>query len=138
VRATETFPAALESAAAARHFAEDQLRQWGSDDLLETTRLLVSELVVNAVLHAGTSAKITIHLNGRCLRVEVVDGGINRVTQQPYEPTAPTGRGLMILDALATRWGVDEADDHKTVWFELDRETPGSASRTASSSDRRS
>ena len=120
-RATATFAADLESAAAARHFAEDRLRDWGAAELVEPTRLLVSELMVNAVLHTGTPAQLTLHLDSGCLHADVADGGSGEVARQPYEPEAPTGRGLMIVDALATRWGVEERDAGKVVWFELDR-----------------
>ncbi|MCD9622718.1 ATP-binding protein [Rhabdothermincola salaria] len=133
-RATATFAADLESAAAARHFAEDRLREWGAEELVESTRLLVSELMVNAVLHTGTPARLTLELDVGCLRAEVVDGGEGDVARRPYEPDAPTGRGLMIVDALATRWGVDEFDAGKVVWFELDRQltSPSVRGRSAS------
>jgi anti-sigma regulatory factor (Ser/Thr protein kinase) len=137
-RVTVTFPADLESASAARHFLEDRLREWGAEDLVESARLLVSELMVNAVLHSGTAAQLTVDLEPGCLRVEVGDGGTGEVVQQPYEPESPTGRGLMIVDALASRWGVDDRPrGGKVVWFEIERDDAGAGHRPTSSSRRR-
>lgn len=133
-RVTVMFPGDLESASAARHFLEDRLREWGAEDLVESARLLVSELMVNAVLHTGTAAQLTIDLEPGCLRVEVGDGGTGEVAQQPYEPESPTGRGLMIVDALASRWGVEErARGGKVVWFEIERDAAAGRRHPSSS-----
>jgi anti-sigma regulatory factor (Ser/Thr protein kinase) len=120
VDARAEFPPDLSSAAAARHFAEERLSAWGADDLLESTRLLVSELVINAVLHARTPADVQLRFAGGCLRVEVGDRSERPLARRAFSPSATTGRGLMILDALANRWGVETDDEGKVVWFELD------------------
>lgn len=134
-RVAVTFPADLESASAARHFLEDRLREWGAEELVESARLLVSELMVNAVLHTGTAAQLTVDLQPGCLRVEVGDRGTGEVAQQTYEPASPTGRGLMIVDALASRWGVEHLPPGgKVVWFEIERDDAAAGHRPASSS----
>jgi anti-sigma regulatory factor (Ser/Thr protein kinase) len=119
MEAQAAFPAELRSAAAARHLAERTLVGWGCNTLIEPTRLLVSELVVNAVIHAHTEVRLRLHLRPGSLRVEVSDGSTAAPRRRPYSPTATTGRGLMILDALADEWGVDIGRASKTVWFEL-------------------
>jgi anti-sigma regulatory factor (Ser/Thr protein kinase) len=121
LEARATYPRELVAATDARHFAEQLLTEWGCDPLVESARLLVSELVVNAVLHAGTGAELVLRLDDDLLRVEVRDGNPAPIERREYSPYATTGRGLMILDALAHRWGVDETDDGsgKIVWFEL-------------------
>jgi anti-sigma regulatory factor (Ser/Thr protein kinase) len=120
MEAQAVFPADLGSAASARRFAEDALRSWGCEPLLETARLLISELVVNVVLHVRSDAELRLAFDGRVLRVEVADESTVAPQPQPYSPTATTGRGLMILDALADSWGVDaRPGSGKTVWFEL-------------------
>jgi anti-sigma regulatory factor (Ser/Thr protein kinase) len=120
MEAQAAFPAELRSAAEARRFAERTLQGWSCDRLIDSARLLVSELVVNAVIHAHTPADLRLCFNGTVLRVEVSDGSMHAPRRRPYSPTATTGRGLMILDAVADHWGVDIGTGAKTVWFELD------------------
>jgi anti-sigma regulatory factor (Ser/Thr protein kinase) len=119
VEAEVSFPAELASAAAARRFAESTLTEWGCGDLLDTVRLLVSELVINAVLHARTSGRLAIRMDGGELRVAVHDSSPSPVRPRSYPTNAPTGRGLMILDAMAEQWGVEEVPGGKAVWFSL-------------------
>jgi anti-sigma regulatory factor (Ser/Thr protein kinase) len=119
MEAQAAFPPQLRSAAEARRFAERTLAGWGCGALVESARLLVSELVVNAVIHARTEARLALRFDGEVLHVEVADGSTVRPRRRDYSPTATTGRGLMILDAVADRWGVDIGDGAKTVWFDL-------------------
>lgn len=114
-----SFPPESTSAPAARHLAERTLEEWGLPELLETTRLLVSELVINAVLHARTGAELVLRTGSGRLRVEVSDGSTDVPRLQVDSPSAPTGRGLLIVDRLADTWGVDLDPGGKTVWFEL-------------------
>jgi anti-sigma regulatory factor (Ser/Thr protein kinase) len=120
VDARASYPAELASATAARHFAEQTLSDWGCPDLVEDARLLVSELVINSVLHARSPVQLRLNLDKGILRVEVRDESPDLPVQRKYSLTAPTGRGLMIVDAVADRWGVEAADTHKVAWFELD------------------
>jgi anti-sigma regulatory factor (Ser/Thr protein kinase) len=113
------FPAELRSATDARHHAERVLRAWGLDAVFEVARLLVSELVVNAVLHAGTGAEMVLRCAPDRVRVEVADRSTQLPQRRAHTTTSPTGRGLLILDDLADEWGVDVTDTGKTVWFEL-------------------
>ncbi len=132
MRARASFPAELESAAAARRFSEEILEEWGRLDFCDTTRLLVSELVVNAVLHARSESTVVLELERQSrLRVEVTDSSAALPMQRDYAPSAPTGRGLMIVDALADRWGVDTDETGKTVWFELIADPSGDGARHA-------
>lgn len=89
--------------------------------IVETTELLVSELVTNAVLHTPAARiRIDIDPEGSGVRVAVHDP-VPRLDRSPA-PLAPSGDGgygLGIVEALATRWGVEEADTGKRVWFEL-------------------
>jgi len=120
VRSQVTLPAGLESTTAARRFAEQTLRGWGIDgEAFETTRLLVSELVANAMTHAATTAQMVLDLSDRRLRVEVRDKAGGRPRRRDPNFDEPTGRGLMIVEELADRWGVDDEPPGKSVWFEL-------------------
>jgi len=117
--ARASFPPELRSAAAARHFAEAVLAEMDLPSALDVTRLLVSELVVNAVVHAESEAQVVLHHDGARLRVEVLDDSTTLPVVRGHSPTVPDGRGLRILDGLADRWGVDVTDGGKAVWFEL-------------------
>lgn len=116
------FQPELGSPAAARAFVRSELqRRSVPEPPLETAILLTSELVSNALLHARTEVDLLLIMAASGVRVEVHDCGIGRPTGSP-EPPAPgatTGRGLMMVDALARSWGVDGTIDGKTVWFEL-------------------
>jgi anti-sigma regulatory factor (Ser/Thr protein kinase) len=114
-----TFPAELRSASEARHHAEQVLREWELDEVADAARLLISELVINAVLHAGTESELVLRCRPGHLRVEVTDGSSAVPVRRPYSPTSPSGRGLLILEDLADSWGIDVGDGSKTVWFEL-------------------
>ena len=85
----------------------------------DTVLLLVSEVVTNAVRHAATSFELTITVDGREVMVAVVDhdGGHRPQVRNP-KPHDTSGRGLRIVDELATSWGTDVvATDAKRVWF---------------------
>ena len=91
-------------------------------DLTHTVTLLTSEVVTNAVQHAGLrdSDRILLaaRLKGDFVRVEVRDPG------QGFDPGVRhgvSGYGLRMLDMLASRWGVDRVDNGCRVWFEVDR-----------------
>ena len=107
------------SAADARRFVGSTLVGWGSDDVADAARLLVSELVTNAVLHARTDVEVVVKLRRKGVRVEVRDGSPATPTVRHYDDEAMTGRGIALVDQLANRWGVDTRNSGKTVWFEL-------------------
>ncbi len=96
----------------------------GLDDLLDDAALLVSELVTNAVIHAGSEVRVRGEVVGGVLRVEVTDASRHHPALRNYSETAGTGRGMALLVALADHWGVIPTTEGKTVWFELGRGTP--------------
>ncbi len=85
---------------------------------LDAIVLVVSELVTNAVVHAQSQMKLTVRDLGHCARVEVRDGSTRVPEMRPAN--AEHGRGLNIVEVLATRWGVDRHRNGKTVWFEIE------------------
>jgi hypothetical protein len=101
----------------ARRFVAEALRGIPVDASL--AELLVSELVTNAVLHARTVLEVTVSTSRAGARVGVHDGSSQRPRVRHYDRRAATGRGLHLLDSLASRWGVDVDDHGKTVWFEV-------------------
>jgi anti-sigma regulatory factor (Ser/Thr protein kinase) len=113
-----------EAASEARH-ALDGFTDHISGDHLRDVRLLVSELVTNAVRHADLADSdvigLVVELDGDALRVEVHDPGGGFVPSAPSpDPIRPSGWGLYLVAELADRWGVD-SDDRTLVWFELDQ-----------------
>ncbi|MFD8416310.1 SpoIIE family protein phosphatase [Streptomyces sp. NPDC059650] len=126
-RAAASFDPQGRSVAAARVFVRDTLQGWGFADIVDDAVVLTSELVTNAVVHAGTRAEVLCLRTEDGVRVEVADRYPERELplrypgDRPYaDPDRENGRGLMLCAALATRWGVEYTATHKHVWFRLD------------------
>lgn len=111
------------SARAARRFVTNALEQWSLDELSETTELLTSELVSNVVLHASSECRLRVRCGAETaadgVRVEVADASAVPPEKQERGAEAVRGRGLVLVDALASAWGVEPTDWGKVVWFEL-------------------
>jgi PAS domain S-box-containing protein len=95
------------------------LEDAGREDLGESAVLLVSELVTNALLHAGTDIDVAAVVDRDGLRVDIGDGSPHLPSRRRYAATAGTGRGLMMLESMVDDWGVTRHRDGKTVWFRL-------------------
>jgi anti-sigma regulatory factor (Ser/Thr protein kinase) len=105
------------SPALARTFCEDVLGDMGCDEaLIDDARLVVSELVTNAVVHAHTPIELNLFVKNNALRIEVTDFGLDR--PHVWAHTAG-GHGIPIVEALAQGWGVVDLGSGKTVWCEL-------------------
>lgn len=118
-----------ESVGEARRFVRSVVdRAGGQPELAETAELVVSEVVTNAVLHAGTAVAVAVRAGAGRLRVEVGDGSQQVPRQRSYDRLVSTGRGLHILEAVVDDWGVELDASGKTVWFEL---TPGGGPHSA-------
>ena len=110
----------LQSAEAARRFVHDRCEDWGCTEMLEAATLIVSELVTNAIVHAATPAELRAQWSNGVLRLEVMDNAEG----SPPDPriAAPedeNGRGLLLVDALSSAWGVESTDRGKVVWAEV-------------------
>ena len=79
----------------------------------------VSEAVTNAVIHARTEVRFVVRSVGARLRVEVSDLDPRPPVLRRPDPLTPNGRGMLLINELSSRWGVDARADGKTVWFEL-------------------
>jgi anti-sigma regulatory factor (Ser/Thr protein kinase) len=118
-----TLPRVPTSAGAARreiasHFGDDL-----DSDSLASAQLLVSELVTNAVVYGQGTITLRAQLDTDRLLVEVIDEGKGferQARRQPFNHLR--GRGLAIVEAIASRWGIHEGTTH--VWFELERPGP--------------
>jgi hypothetical protein len=86
---------------------------------------MISELVTNAILHGGEGAILTILVDDLRIRAEVRDASPAMPVVRSYSETATTGRGMVIVDALAADWGTYAVDGGKVVWFELAKANSG-------------
>ncbi|MFJ9247727.1 ATP-binding protein [Streptomyces sp. NPDC101776] len=106
----------------ARLLAKEQLRSW--EVPLDRAEHIVAELAANAVTHgrvAGRDFRLTLYVVAGTLRIEVSDTRGDRLPRlQLGDPGAESGRGLLLVDALADRWGVAPGPHpRKTVWAEV-------------------
>ena len=114
-------PSDPRSAAAARRFVADVLASCG-DDVVATATLLVSELVTNAVLHTVGQVELRIVQADDRIRISVADESGERPAElEEVDLESTSGRGLMLVDALAAAWGVEAHGVGKRVWFDLER-----------------
>ncbi|MEI5007554.1 ATP-binding protein [Streptomyces sp. PmtA] len=94
------------------------LADWGLDQLADTAELLVSELVGNALLHAYGSVSLTV-VRREVMCFQVRDGSRKLPQLRPAQTTDEFGRGLRLVDLMASKWGADPTPWGKEVWFEL-------------------
>lgn len=103
----------------ARDYVREVLGAWGCEDPDELAVLLTSELVANAVIHASTRLTVTVRLANGVLRIEVRDANFDLPVVRNPGPEATGGRGMLLVESLAQRWGADVDKAGKVVWFEL-------------------
>jgi anti-sigma regulatory factor (Ser/Thr protein kinase) len=107
----------------ARRFLRRTLDSWGVDpEASDTAVLCLSELVTNAVIHADSGCAVRVVLEDDVLTITVRDHGFPTATSGELveEPLRVHGRGLQLVEALATRWGSERNTVGTTVWFVLD------------------
>ncbi|MGP4000946.1 SpoIIE family protein phosphatase [Streptomyces sp. 8N706] len=107
-----------QSVARAREQARGQLIAWGMESLVDTTELLVSELVTNALRYGEGEIRLRLLLD-RTLVCEVWDGGLVQPRRRRARDTDEGGRGLQLVGLLSAGWGSRRTPHGKTVWFEL-------------------
>ncbi len=85
----------------------------------ETVTLLTSEVVTNAVFHAGTDISVAVSVGERSVRVDVTDASPALPAPRHYHADAQTGRGLSLVAAASKQWGTRTTGGGKVVWFEV-------------------
>ncbi|GAB2920269.1 ATP-binding protein [Streptomyces mayteni] len=125
--AEQTHSSGPEVVAAARQFVCEVLARLTpalADSQIDDARLIVSELVTNAVRYGtepGDSVRVVIAPAADVVRIEVHDTVRRRPRIKPESDERVRGRGLFIVEALAVRWGVDDRPLGKAVWAEVAR-----------------
>jgi anti-sigma regulatory factor (Ser/Thr protein kinase) len=125
VQAYARFGRSSEQIPEARSFVRDTLARWGQTSVVDDALLVTSELFTNAVLHGSGRIDVYITLDPEALRVAVVDDGGRTPDRWPRRGATPTlgGRGLRIVDAIASTWGNNFDPAGRTrVWAEMPRE----------------
>ncbi len=115
------------SPADARLFVTHWTHTWGYRSLVPAAALLTSELATNAVVHTASAFSVEVANTGHGIQVTVTDPSPDPVTLRNPSEAAPHGRGMQLVDSVASKWGsepVSGDDPGKAVWFELDVNEP--------------
>ncbi|MGW2334601.1 SpoIIE family protein phosphatase [Streptomyces sp. NPDC001685] len=113
-----TLPREPRSVGRAREYARARLQSWDLEALVDTTELLVSELVTNALRYGEGEIRLRLLLD-RTLVCEVWDAGLVQPRRRRARDTDEGGRGLQLVGLLSAAWGSRRTPRGKTVWFEL-------------------
>jgi anti-anti-sigma regulatory factor len=119
---------AVGAARQARELVTEACARWNLPAMIGPACTVVTELVNNVVAHVGTPMEVVIRLRDRYLNISVRDNSTEPpLARGPAAPTAPGGRGLMMVAAVAHRWGYTPVTGGKAVWAILRIESPARA-----------
>ncbi|WUT00885.1 SpoIIE family protein phosphatase [Streptomyces sp. NBC_00708] len=111
----------------ARTIVRQALTDWDMAELADDAELVTGELLVNVLLHTEGGAVLTLEVLPepvRRVRLSVQDRSSAWPRRRSPGETATSGRGLLLLDAVATRWGIEPRGEGKAVWCEIGPATP--------------
>jgi anti-sigma regulatory factor (Ser/Thr protein kinase) len=112
----EALPASTVAAPLARRLLEQACLDWSVPELSDPAQLVVTELVANAIRHAGDDFTLTASLRGGHLRIAVADDNPALPRRGEARPTDEHGRGLLMVEALCQDWGAMRLGAGKIVW----------------------
>jgi len=115
----------------ARRWIASRCREWGCDDVADRATVILSELVTNVFLHAGTACMVEAELVGSELAVTVRDSHPDPLLPPQPDAGSENGRGLLIVSWLADAWGITDEGSEKSIWFRLAGAGTTTAARTA-------
>lgn len=114
----------------ARAFVRGQLERWSiSENCTDTILLLTSEVVTNALCHAGPALHLALTHGSFGVNVDVSDSSLIRPEVGRLNFDHEGGRGLWLVQTLATTWGVTLTDERKSVWFTLETQPESPTTR---------
>jgi hypothetical protein len=122
-RLTRRFEMSAAAPRASREFVAEALEEFACEHFNAYAALVVTELATNAVLHARSDFTVSIAASGGGVRIEVRDRSPRPPTARARAVDATSGRGLMIVGALASAWGTFRSGSGKVVWAQI---TPAS------------
>lgn len=118
----QALPRTVDAPRLARRYLASRAAAWPAG-FLDLVLLLTNELVTNAVVHGRTPVELRLVDDGDQIKIEISDGNPDPLPGEAGGPpaTQQSGRGLLIVDNLADRWGcrLRRTPPGKTVWFEL-------------------
>ena len=118
--AATDLPAEPSAVGTGRRFVSATLKEWGcSADLIDTARLLASEVLTNAVRHGVGPINLRLRRSVSELTIEITDRATGVPHPRPADQAEETGRGLRLVEALTVYWGTRPTEDGKSVWFTL-------------------
>lgn len=110
----------IASAGLARGLVQELCSEWGIDRVVDDAMLVVSELVTNAIVHAGGEAELRLFPSPGMLRIEVADNGAEAPDPHLAGDDDEHGRGLLLVAVLSAAWGTEPTESGgKVVWAEL-------------------
>lgn len=113
-------PVAVDAPAMARALVREACLDWSATAAEDAAALVASELVSNAVLHARSSCRVSVAVDGAGLHVGVRDYAPGpQLRPRPVDSDRPAGRGLHLVAMLASAWGVQQHTDGKTTWAQI-------------------
>lgn len=112
------FPADPATVVSVRRFVREALNPL-DPNTVEDGVLLASEVATNVVEHARTVYEVRVIQEGDWARIEVADGSGVLPAVRDLAEDADRGRGLLLLQRIASAWGIEERPSGKCVWFEL-------------------
>ncbi len=119
-RAARLLPPDGTSAGVARRMVRALLARTRMSVLTDDAELVVSELVTNALVHAGGEVSLALVLSESGLRIDVADDSAHPPVRRDYSTSSGTGRGLHLIDSLVTRWSSSRLGTGKVVWAEIE------------------
>jgi anti-sigma regulatory factor (Ser/Thr protein kinase) len=128
VAVDQMLPAVPSSAGRARRLLRDALPGEASEEAVDAAALALSEIVTNALVHAGTPMRLRVILAPSAVRVELADGSVHLPLPRDYSRAAGTGRGLHMVTEVVDQWGAHHDEDGKVVWFEITDPPPAEPS----------
>jgi len=114
-------PPSPASARVARGVVAEALIALGRPELVDDAAMVVTELVTNAVIHTRTEFELSVQRAGEGVRVAVSDGSHILPHWTPASTTGTSGRGLLLVQRLSSKWGVESHGPGKTVWALIER-----------------
>ena len=116
---SQVFLPVPEAVAAVRRFVTEVLTRWREHDLVTDATLVASELATNAVLHASSPFRVSVDRSVGVICISIQDSTSDPAEPQDASHHDGSGRGMLIVEAIARRWGSDSLPTGKVVWAEL-------------------